>query len=443
MNLGIGTTARIAFYSTLIESIIGVIFCALYILFHFCAISVSCPGNGKLDQVAFTFYTTYIKAKDSCNVTNGSDKLPEIMSNTNDLTQPNIIFFWQILLLLLYLAWVGTALMLQQVEKKSRSAIPWLFVTFLVIVTDFAASAISLTDYKHDEMTTFSCTLDSEWSGPRKSWTTMLLFLFFSRGIFIWILNLWGFLTVTAYIIENGKKTVPSTPAVAAQANKNPVTDYWATPPGHTLNLEERDLPEMNTFSQDQPRSNDYPPPSHQPHVQSNHYQAPSKHYQSQSNHYQPPSNDYQPPTARRQETQVDKDGLRRPQSFVERIRNAENSDGSNVMPRDSQLWSYSNPGVRKELQSRGENIRPMQPDKDVDSAFNFLETYSIKEDGAEPPMEADSVKSYSKYLSSQQERQTESQGIPRVRIPASGSRVAPAENNRGPGSRYFVPLKN
>ena len=83
-------------------------------------------------------------------------------------------------------------------------------------------------------------------------------------------------------------------------------------------------------------------------------------------------------------------------------------------MPRDSQLWSYSNPGVRKELQSRGENIRPMQPDKDVDSAFNFLETYSIKEDGAEPPMEADSVKSYSKYLSSQQERQTESQGIPR-----------------------------
>lgn len=205
-----------------------------------------------------------------------------------------------------------------------------------------------------------------------------------------------------------GKKTVPTTPAVAAQANKNPVTDYWATPPGHTLNLEERDLPEMNTFSQDQPRSNDYPPPSHQPNVQSNHYQAPSKHYQSQSNHYQPPtnnyqpsSNDYQPPTARRQETQVDKDGLRRPQSFVERIRNADNSDGSNVL-------------VRKELQSRGENIRPMQPDKDVDSAFNFLETYSIKEDGAEPPMEVDNVKSYSKYLSSQQERQPDSQGIPR-----------------------------
>lgn len=114
----------------------------------------------------------------------------------------------------------------------------------------------------------------------------------------------------------------------------------------------------------------------------------------------------------------------------MERIRNADNSDGSNVL-------------VRKELQSRGENIRPMQPDKDVDSAFNFLETYSIKEDGAEPPMEVDNVKSYSKYLSSQQERQPDSQGIPRVRIPGNGPRVAPAENSRGPGSRYFVPLKN
>ena len=186
-----------------------------------------------------------------------------------------------------------------------------------------------------------------------------------------------------------GKKIAPTTPAV--EANKNPMTDYWATPPGHTLDLEERDLPEMNTFAQqgrpsDQPRNNnnqprsndykphtsgyeppnnDYQPPRNQTQHQSNHYQAPSKHYQVQSNDYQPTSNDYQPPTSRRPETQVDQDGLRRPQSFVERIRNAENSDGSNVQSsiwkiknlmiktlqafsRDSQLWSYSNPGVRK-----------------------------------------------------------------------------------------------
>ena len=82
MNLSIDTTVRIAFYSTLvrqapfhasdpyhsstflqIESIVGVILCALYVLFHFCTIPVHCPSTGKLDQVAYVFYTTYLRGK--------------------------------------------------------------------------------------------------------------------------------------------------------------------------------------------------------------------------------------------------------------------------------------------------------------------------------------------------------------------------------------------
>merc|ERR1712106_644709 len=72
MIFSIGTTVKIAFYSTLIESIIGVILCALYVLFHFCTITVSCPGKGKLQQVAFVFYTTYLREKGGCNVTSGN-----------------------------------------------------------------------------------------------------------------------------------------------------------------------------------------------------------------------------------------------------------------------------------------------------------------------------------------------------------------------------------
>jgi len=172
----------------------------------------------------------------------------------------------------------------------------------------------------------------------------------------------------------------------------------------------------------------------HQPAVESHHYQAPSKQYQA----------------PRIAETRIDQDGLRRPPSFAERIRNAENSNG---FSRDSQLWSYSNPGVRRELQSRGENTRPLHPDRDVDSAFNFLETYSVKEDNTEQNMvmEGENIKSYSRYLNNKQENTAENrQGIPRVRIPATSIRPAGREGSgggggasRGPGSRYFVPLKN
>jgi len=456
MNIGIGTTVKIAFYSTLIESIIGVVLCALYVLFHFCAITVSCPGSSKVEQVAFVFYTTYINEKDGCKVTNDDDgSIQEITSNTNNLTQPQIIFFWQVLLLLLYLAWVGTALMLQQVEKKSRSAIPWIFVTFLVIVADFTASALSLTDYYYEETQDigFSCPLDIDWAVPRKSWTTTILFLLFSRGGVIWILNLWFLLTITAFIIEKGQKVAPATPQV--QTNKNPMNEYWATPPGHNLNLEDQELPEMNTFSQqgrqyDQQMSNNNKPRTTNNHPTTSHYQPPTSNYQSPtnhyqppvnhnhptSNHYQPPSNDYQPSITRNQDASIRQEnqdpGLRRPQSFAERIRNADNSEHPTF--RDSQLWSYANPGVRKELQTRGESIRPTQPDKDVDSAFNFLETYSIKEDGPEPGMETESVKqkSYSKYLSRQLEvGQVERQGIPRAKVPTSSSRPSSVDNGQ------------
>jgi len=404
----IGTTISISFYSTLIQSIIGVVLCALYVLFHFCAITVSCPGeDSHFKQVAFTFYTTYIRAENGCNISGNA----EIMSNPHNLTQPNIIFFWQILLLLLYLAWVGTALLLQQMEKKSRVAIPWLSVTLLLLIVDFCASVITLTDFKYPEVDGFSCALDQNWSKSRRSWTIVLLFLFFSRGIFCWILNLWGFLTVTAFMIESRtKKAAPQ--SSIGQTSKNPMTELWTVP----QEMQERELPDMNTFSGEETFA-----PSQQ---------VPSRHYQG------PTQEEQRPPVNIRAQNNAEQDGLRRPQSFVERVRNAENSTDMNNVSRDSQLWSYSNPGVRKELQSRGERHRPLHPDQDVDSAFNFLETYSVREE------EGDGRRGYSLYLSSQKEESIEGlPSIPRVKVPAARP-PSRGSSQTGPGSRYFVPLK-
>ena len=93
---------------------------------------------------------------------------------------------------------------------QTRSALPWVFVTFLVIMADFAASAISLTDFKYEEISPGSCVIDDAWAGPRKNWTTTILFLYFSRGGALWILNLWSFLTVTAYMMETVNKILKS-----------------------------------------------------------------------------------------------------------------------------------------------------------------------------------------------------------------------------------------
>ena len=46
------------------ESLIGIAVFAVYLLFHFCAVQVKCPGPDKrVEEVAFVFYTTYIKNK--------------------------------------------------------------------------------------------------------------------------------------------------------------------------------------------------------------------------------------------------------------------------------------------------------------------------------------------------------------------------------------------
>ena len=47
-----------------VQSVLGVVIFLVFSLFHFCAISVSCPGpENNLEQWAYVFYTTYVKQK--------------------------------------------------------------------------------------------------------------------------------------------------------------------------------------------------------------------------------------------------------------------------------------------------------------------------------------------------------------------------------------------
>lgn len=56
----IGITANSFISLPQVESVIGIAVFAVYLLFHFCAVQVSCPSN-RLEELAFVFYTTYIK----------------------------------------------------------------------------------------------------------------------------------------------------------------------------------------------------------------------------------------------------------------------------------------------------------------------------------------------------------------------------------------------
>ena len=47
-----------------VESVIGIAVFAVYLLFHFCAVEVHCPSpSNRPEELAFVFYTTYIKNK--------------------------------------------------------------------------------------------------------------------------------------------------------------------------------------------------------------------------------------------------------------------------------------------------------------------------------------------------------------------------------------------
>ena len=82
---------------------------------------------------------------------------------------------------------------------------------------------------------------------------------------------------------------------------------------------------------------------------------------------------------------------------------------------------------------------------QDVDSAFNFLETYSTKAE--EEPEEAAGDGSYSSYLADKV-----ATGIPRcphncestvLILTHLSPRARPPPQASGPGARYFVPLKS
>ena len=55
---------------------------------------------------------------DSCNITVGNETVQQYETNPNPLTEPEILFYWEIILLVLHLALAGTSIILQRLGKE-------------------------------------------------------------------------------------------------------------------------------------------------------------------------------------------------------------------------------------------------------------------------------------------------------------------------------------
>ena len=58
---------------------------------------------------------------DSCLISQGDQTFPHFSTNPNNLTKAEIIFYWQIILLVLYLGLAGTSIILHRLEKEVSS----------------------------------------------------------------------------------------------------------------------------------------------------------------------------------------------------------------------------------------------------------------------------------------------------------------------------------
>ena len=57
-------------------------------------------------------------ASDSCDIILNGEDVPTLQTNPNKLTQPDIIFYWEIILLVLHLGVAGTSIILQRLQKE-------------------------------------------------------------------------------------------------------------------------------------------------------------------------------------------------------------------------------------------------------------------------------------------------------------------------------------
>jgi len=406
----------VAVISTLAEAILGVIVFGFYTLVHFCGITIHCPKS-KIEEWAYIFYTTYVKSKDSCGT--GLNSTAEWTTNDNALTSPNNIFILELVILVLNLALAGTVLLLSRFSSDRRNAAPWLLVMLITLIVDLVSSSFALTDYTYEEtdVDLVVCDLDPSWSQTRRNLTVTTLFLVFSRGVIIWLLNLFLFIYISYLYFQ---KTDPI-PRTLRTINRNK-EDLWMAYPGPQNDLDADD-DNFETANQNQGQGI-YHVPFH---------------------HHQPQLNDQQVQLVQLPRHDGSDGGARRAPSFQERIQKAD-SNQNPLTNRENHLWSYTNPSAKMELRDRGLNMRNIQPDQDVDTAFDFLENYASRDD-----VSANQPKKNSVYLS--QLLETNIDHIPRARVTNGPSRPqsptdsvnvnSPQNQNTGPGSRYFVPLKH
>lgn len=434
-----------AFWTTLVESLLGLGCCVTFFLFNRCVVSPSCPPEpvSWATGTAFAFYTSYVASAD-CNLTNGQPVFP---TNKNGRTQEDDLFAYEVLYSVLYLAWTMSSYLLLKFRSGVWWASPWLLVTLVIVVFDLTAASIVLTDLSSEDIYTEvdvpgNCNLTAD-PGERK-WSVVAMCLYLSRGGLVWLLNVVLLAWILRLAVEQAHKRRPpvnldTLPFNEESSNSNtkPADNYWIN---RTFQDEDDEESEAGDHFAENRRhqaaaGSHYPPRRPAAAAEEPQYARPHIHLDLHHHMGQPePHHHHRPPSAAA--------GVRRNSSLLERIRAA-----GNAPVVEGGLWSYGRlPGGGRLSQAS------VQPDKDVDTAFRFLSKY----DTVTGTRSQDKGKPSSDDLDSNFHAHYQPFNIPRVRnmpsrkVSRNSSMLSNSDRDyiSSPGAeavhkRYFVPLKH
>lgn len=390
----------IALAVTLIEGLSGVGCSVAFLLFNQCVFKINNLSHGTTqgETVAFIFYSSYVTTGE-CKWAD-SDDFTQVI-NSNNLTKPNVVFIWQTVYLVLYIAWLMSSSLLL-FSRRLSSLSPWVIMTSVIILTDLVNSSIILTDFTVD-------TSDISYSIQEEDrmWSICAMLMWSWRAGLIWFLNIFVLYAVvdrvkgtkvvepvkywTSKKFEDIRRELSTAPnqtqaeqyqherqfnpyrETQFQTPQNHHQEFESAPRQQSLSIDEvpvhqhsAQLPDVHQAQQYQRQLSDLEDDG------SNVYEAepgrPHHLYQAVHKHDEAPRQQQAGLQARAQD-QFQPRGepiYQRPMSFKDKVRQASFNNQRSV----GGMFSYAAPAGNMKRDTA------VAPDQDVETAFNFLSKY-------------------------------------------------------------------
>jgi len=395
----------IALAVTLIEGLSGVGCSVAFLLFNQCVFKVNhlSQRTTKGEIVAFIFYSSYVTTGE-CKWAD-SDDFTQVI-NSNNLTKPNVVFIWQTVYLILYIAWLMSSSLLLFSRRLSTLS-PWVIMTTVIILTDLVNTSIILTDFTVDT-SDISYSIQEEY----RIWSICAMLMWSWRAGLIWFLNIF----VLYAVVDRVKGTKVVEPVKYWTSKKfEDIRRELSTAPNQTQAEQYQDERQFNPHRETQfqapqnhPQQFESAPrqqslsvvgaPVHSPVEHTVHTaQLPDFHQAQQYSRHLPdleedgsnvyeaepgrPHHLYQAVHKHDQVPRQQQAGLQsrakeqfqprgepiyqRPMSFKDKVRQASFNNQRSV----GGMFSYAAPAGNMKRDT-------VAPDQDVETAFNFLSTY-------------------------------------------------------------------